>query len=166
MATIGDTLGPYPTLGLPEAREQARRAPRKPTPNDRKYDREAVDHLIRRLQKNKADSFTLPDGTTEAGYLVEYFEFEEILRIVMRFRKLYLDKKLPGPERTFWEAYCAQPVFRWYLQEEEKYVNARRTERGKRAFALKAVVGDDPDKQASLGKQIDKWNKLPLTRGE
>jgi hypothetical protein len=137
--------------------------PSKPPLPDFQY----IDRLIHGLEQNEVNHFTLPDGTTQEGHLLKYHEFEQVQIILMMLRS-YVHKKPPGPERyeTFWEAYCAQPLFRRYLEEEEKYVKAHGTERGKRAFALKSVAENNLHKQETLGKQIDKWNKLPLTRGE
>jgi hypothetical protein len=136
----------------------AKKTPKLPLP-----DFQYIDAIVRRLRQNEGNLFTLPDGTQQEGYLLEFDELEPILFVLMRLSD-YVHKRPPGPKsyNTFWEAYAGAPKFKQYLEEAREYVRAAGKEHGARTSALGAIVGDDPYKQAALGKQIDKWSKLPL----
>jgi len=132
---------------------------------DRDSDFRYVYRLIRVLQdkKDRAGTYTSSSGVEKEGYLLESYEFEWVLFVLHRVMD-FVDSAPPGPKsyRTWWDAYCGEPKYREYLKEEENYVNTHGTERGKAAFAIRAVAGNDRYKQDNLRKQIERWSKLPL----
>jgi len=135
--------------------------------------------LFYRLSRNDAKRLVCHDDGRE-GYFLEDGEFSEALELLWTLVELARTTP-PGPKsyRTWWEAYCGEEKYRRYIDAMTYYVRARGTERGKTAHALRAVAGDERDpalterrrelvlaNQDSLRKQIERWDKLPLTETE